>query len=549
MRMKRIGQNMKRIGQNMKRIGQKQWQTFFGLALLLGLLVTGEMTAHAQTRSESRVQPYAANPFYWQYQGEPVLLLGGSDDDDIHSWNAPELASQLDLLVANGGNFLRDVVTSSDVTNLEFPFRQITSGPNAGQFDLNEWDETWWSRMDNLLQQTNERDIIVSFEIWNGFGFNNANWGQSPWNPRNNINYTSAETGIPEVWTTRPRSGDSPFVETVPGQDDVPQVLAFQERFVREFLRRSLPYDNALYVIQNESSTNFDWSDYWANVLHEEAAMQGENVEVADMRFPVNLTDPDHEYPIDRPDLYTFTDISQNTFLGTLGGVTLQDQQQYDRIQFIRDNIQFDSTLGGGPPVIRPINNAKIYGADGNQGVFFGTTENGVGSFWRNIFGGAASVRFHRPGNNPDRPFGLGLSPVAQTQILSARMVTEAIDIFSTEPRNDLLSSRTADEAYVLTDAEQEYAVYFPGDGNGSVVLDLASAPTAWRLQWLDVDASTWGASTLLGNVESVTLQRPNGGQWVALIVAVPEPGALLLGLLATLCFAGNRSFMGNRDF
>lgn len=25
-----------------------------------------------------RIQPYSRYPFYWQYKGEPVLLLGGS---------------------------------------------------------------------------------------------------------------------------------------------------------------------------------------------------------------------------------------------------------------------------------------------------------------------------------------------------------------------------------------------------------------------------------------------------------------------------------------
>ena len=44
---------------------------------------------------------------------------------------------------------------------------------------------------------------------------------------------------------------------------------------------------------------------------------------------------------------------------------------------------------------IRPINNIKIYGADGGR---FGSTQDGLERFWRNIFGGFASARFHRPG-------------------------------------------------------------------------------------------------------------------------------------------------------
>ena len=29
-------------------------------------------------KNEDRIQPYAKNPFYWQYKGAPVLLIGGS---------------------------------------------------------------------------------------------------------------------------------------------------------------------------------------------------------------------------------------------------------------------------------------------------------------------------------------------------------------------------------------------------------------------------------------------------------------------------------------
>jgi hypothetical protein len=30
---------------------------------------------------EQRMRPYSKNPHYWQYKGEPVLLIGGSVED------------------------------------------------------------------------------------------------------------------------------------------------------------------------------------------------------------------------------------------------------------------------------------------------------------------------------------------------------------------------------------------------------------------------------------------------------------------------------------
>ena len=59
----------------------------------------------------------------------------------------------------------------------------------------------------------------------------------------------------------------------------------------------------------------------------------------------------------------------------------------------------------------RPVNHTKTYG-----GQLFWTSgpNHGVERFWRNIVGGAASTRFHRPHG------GIGISERAQKQILSA---------------------------------------------------------------------------------------------------------------------------------
>lgn len=53
------------------------------------------------------IQPYQKNSSYWQFKGEPVLLLGGSDQDNLfnHPNLPPEgLEAHLDLLVSVGGN-------------------------------------------------------------------------------------------------------------------------------------------------------------------------------------------------------------------------------------------------------------------------------------------------------------------------------------------------------------------------------------------------------------------------------------------------------------
>ena len=45
--------------------------------ILTTLVTSLTSMTHAQADSD-RIQPYAANPRYWQYNGQPVLLLGGT---------------------------------------------------------------------------------------------------------------------------------------------------------------------------------------------------------------------------------------------------------------------------------------------------------------------------------------------------------------------------------------------------------------------------------------------------------------------------------------
>ena len=49
------------------------------------------------------IKPYSANPFYWQYKGEPLLLVGGSDTDHLFLW--PDLLSHLNDIQSFGGNY------------------------------------------------------------------------------------------------------------------------------------------------------------------------------------------------------------------------------------------------------------------------------------------------------------------------------------------------------------------------------------------------------------------------------------------------------------
>ena len=77
------------------------------------------MLACAWTRASGdaakRIEIYRANPAYWQYGGKPVLLLGGSKEDNL--FQIPDLKEHLDLLKSVGGNYVRNTMSSRDEGN------------------------------------------------------------------------------------------------------------------------------------------------------------------------------------------------------------------------------------------------------------------------------------------------------------------------------------------------------------------------------------------------------------------------------------------------
>ena len=93
----------------------------------VAVLIAGNILHSAGAAGTGRIRPYEKNPYFWQYKGEPVLLIGGSAHDNL--FNHPDvgpdgLESHLDLLVECGGNYVRNTMSSRDEGN-PWPFAQI----------------------------------------------------------------------------------------------------------------------------------------------------------------------------------------------------------------------------------------------------------------------------------------------------------------------------------------------------------------------------------------------------------------------------------------
>ena len=444
------------------------------------------------------IRVWSENPYYFQYRGEPVLLLGASDYHNI--FQRPDLVEHLDRMQSAGGNYVRNTMASREILadhNDLWPYHIVegTNDPLINVYDLDRWNEEYWRRFSKLLEETYKRGIIVEIELWERHDTyrtrDQAGWERHPYNPDNNINYTAEESGLPVgEWIRQQFDRGHPFFNTVPKLQDNKLILSYQKAFIDKLLSYTAGYDHILYNMNNETQEHHYFGEYWAVYILEWADNKGKHIEITDMQDNHDVT----EEPVERvmtSDIYTFVDISQNNFQW--------DDTHWERIEYIRDFLK-DSP--------RPITNVKVYGSDDAPGSvsFWGDTDQAVQRYWRNILGGCASARFHRP------RWGIGLNDIAYNNLSSMRMITDEMNFFNYIPSNHLISDREPNEAYCMAFAGKEYVIYFPAAGS----VHLAAAPGSYDIKWLRINNSKWQESydlELPGMIDT-----PDDDHWAVLI-------------------------------
>ncbi len=324
----------------------------------------------------------------------------------------------------------------------------------------------------------------MQLTLWDQHDFTGGSWASHPWNPRHN------QIGLDESGVDSPRA----FFASVRQQNAL--VLPYQEKFVDKVLSVSLEFDNVLYNITNEGWAGIEWERHWARRIRKQAAARGTRAEVTDMQHG---PEGSVEAVITAPDEFSFAEISQNNNF-SLGGA---GEEHWDNIQTWRARI----SQAVGP---RPINNVKVYGSDEVGKLSVGDADEAVRRFFRNIWGGCASARFHRP------DWGLGLGTLACKCIRAAWQFTEQLHPFDCEPGNALLSGRAPDSAYCLAKRGERYGVYFT-DG-GRVTLDLSDAEGEFSVKWLGVGGDGWCSESVSAAGERIVLSAPGSGHWMALV-------------------------------
>jgi len=435
---------------------------------------------------QNGISPDQVHPQYWNYQGEAILLLGGSDEDN--AFQMPEVEKHLEILKQAGGNYLRCTMSSRDSGNV-WPF----ATNEEGLYDLRQWNETYWQRFDNFLKASQERNIIVQIELWATFDFYRDNWEVNPFNPKNNVNYSAERSKLPLSVPTHPTWTENNFFWSVPSQESNLVVLGYQQSYVDKLLSYSLKYDNVLYCMDNETSVTSEWGKFWSLYIKKVASEQGKQIFTTEMWDPHDLSHAAHRETIDHPEIYDFADISQNNHKSA-------DMHWENGLK----QLQRIATSGK----VRPANNVKIYGNDGGR---HQTTQNAIESFCRNVLMGCASARFHRPTS------GQGLNEVAQATIKTMRKVSSMQGFFEGKANNEILLNREANEAFCRTLPDNQFIVYFTN--GGEVDLDVENSQN-YQATWYHVLSDETISQELKLDDGVLSLACPEEGHWVVCLLS-----------------------------
>jgi len=226
------------------------------------------------------------NPHYFIYRGKPSIIVASGEHYGAVLNPGFDYIKYLNTLQEDGMNYTRIFTGTYFERAGSFGIEKNTLAPAPGKqlipwrrsnepgavcggnkFDLDLWDENYFSRLRSFIAEASKRGIIVEVSLFTSI-YNY--WDIQPWNPKNNISLKE-EISRKDVQTLN----NGP-------------VLSYQERLVRRIIRELNEFDNVIYEIQNEPwadhpVTAEQKSEYFNRMdFREEGAEWRNKVEIAD---------------------------------------------------------------------------------------------------------------------------------------------------------------------------------------------------------------------------------------------------------------------------
>lgn len=245
-----------------------------GLILLLVMFGCN----HPQTISLS-----PQNPHYFLHNGKTVAIVSSSEHYGAVLNPDFDYMQYLNTLQKEGMPYTRLFAGTYFEKEGSFGIEKNTLAPARGKallpwkrsdepgalsggnkFDLDQWDENYFTRLKSYISEAEKRNIIVEVTLFSSiYGY----WDIQVWNPKNNINIKDSLL-----------------------QSDVQilkngKILKYQEKFVRKIVGELNQFGNITFEIQNEP-----WCDHDI-ILPMDSAYQNRNLSGDDWQNKIELAD------------------------------------------------------------------------------------------------------------------------------------------------------------------------------------------------------------------------------------------------------------------
>lgn len=110
---------------------------------------------------------------------------------------------------------------------------------------------------------------------------------------------------------------------------------------------------------------------------------------------------------------------------------------------------------------------------------------------------------------------------MAQTNIKSAVMLFDEINLFKCSPNQDILMEREDNNSYCMTDPGEEIVIYFTGKGKAKI--NTSEMSDKINVQHLDIYHNKWTNSYETVNIQSMNLSISQEGMYIIVIKSINE--------------------------
>jgi hypothetical protein len=244
----------------------------YGLSLAIGQV-------HGQTNP---IALHPQNPHYFIYQGKATALITSAEHYGAVLNLDFDYKKYLKTLADEGMNYTRIFTGTYYEIEGDFgieknnlapkPDRYLgpwqKAGANGMKFDLSKWNEAYFARLKDFLEEARKHNVIVEITLFSSI-YQDKTWGISPQNPANNVNLTDS---IPrQKAQTLDNNG----------------LWSYQEGFVKKIVTEVNSFDNIFFEVQNEPWSDRTVSVY--NIINKEELVKNDWTNKADFADEASL--------------------------------------------------------------------------------------------------------------------------------------------------------------------------------------------------------------------------------------------------------------------